>query len=178
MAPSLRRYLKNLFTVYFIRIQIIMIFLADNQIPRLPPMLPFSEYLLPLNAEMPSSTPVIMQGHNPAMSSAFAGMGKAHSSDASRMELGTMLMSANCNAVSKTYDSWYFSVFLQSGILYHQNLIPSVWIWYPRRRRNLFRGHFHVSRFAANNCRTVNENRYDFVNLIRFCDTRTHLQLE
>lgn len=77
---------------------------ADNQMPRLSPMVPSSEYLLPLNAEMPSSTPVIMQGHNPAMSSAFAGMGEAHSSDASKMELGTMLMSANnCNAVSKTY---------------------------------------------------------------------------
>ncbi|XP_011694449.1 PREDICTED: uncharacterized protein LOC105453874 [Wasmannia auropunctata] len=65
------------------------------------PMVPFSEYLLPLSAEMPRtppSTPVIVHGRNP-VSSVSPGMGEAHSSEASKMELGPLLTSAsNCNA--------------------------------------------------------------------------------
>lgn len=67
---------------------------------------PSSEYLLPLNAEMPSSMPVTMHEHNPTISSVFSGMGEAHSSEASKMELGpTPISASNCNAVSKIYDS-------------------------------------------------------------------------
>lgn len=88
----------------------IMFLIADNRAPKLSsmPMVPSSEYF-PLNTEMlmmPSSTPVTMHGHNPAMSSVSSGMGAAHSSEASKMELGPMLPSAsNYNTVSKIYDN-------------------------------------------------------------------------
>lgn len=101
----------------------IIFFVADNRAPELSsmPMVPSSEYLFPLNAETPSSMPptpssmpVIMHGHDPAMSSVSFGMGAAHSSEASKMELGPtlpgqQLSASNFNAVSKIYDSWYFS---------------------------------------------------------------------
>ncbi|XP_011639588.1 uncharacterized protein LOC105428794 [Pogonomyrmex barbatus] len=61
-----------------------------------------SEYVLPSNTEMPitpPSTPVVMHGANPVMSSVSSGMNQAHSSRASKMELGPTLTSAiNCNA--------------------------------------------------------------------------------
>lgn len=57
------------------------------------PIIPSSEYS-PLNAEILSSTSVIMHGHNPAMSSVFSGMAEAHSSKASKTELGPTVTSA------------------------------------------------------------------------------------
>ncbi|XP_011049488.1 PREDICTED: uncharacterized protein LOC105143134 isoform X1 [Acromyrmex echinatior] len=73
-------------------IRMIIIFFIDNHAPKLSSMLmvPSSEYL-PLNAETPmtqSSMPVIVHGRNSAMSSVSSGMGEAHSSEASKMELG------------------------------------------------------------------------------------------
>jgi len=72
-------------------------------------MIPSSEYL-PLNAETPttqSSMPVIMHGHNSAMSSVSFGMGEPYSSEASKMELGprwnSLMSISNYNAVSKIY---------------------------------------------------------------------------
>ncbi|KYN38580.1 hypothetical protein ALC56_07063 [Trachymyrmex septentrionalis] len=64
---------------------------SDNHAPKLSSMLmvPSSEYL-PLNAETlttQSSMPVIVHEGNSAMSSVSSGMGKAHSSEASKMEL-------------------------------------------------------------------------------------------
>ncbi|TGZ48490.1 hypothetical protein DBV15_11126 [Temnothorax longispinosus] len=66
-----------------------MFLVADNHMPKLSSMVSSSEYLLPLNAEMPSSTSVIMHEYNPAVSFVLFGMGVGRSSFLRRSQVGT-----------------------------------------------------------------------------------------